>query len=307
MNSLADGPSDALAGALNATATSPAEAAEILAVLIQEAPQWAVIAGSLAPIVTTLLRLSPIPTVYSFYRRKSVGSLPLMPYTALLSDSLLWLCFGLLVTDVRIIVTHVFGLSLALTYSLAYAWTYSSSGDPSNLGILPGTLKQHASFNLTVLMTAICIIIFTPHSTARNIIGFGADMGSLFMYAGPLSAVRTVLREKNASSIALPFTIACLCNGFCWFAYGWFVLREIILWGPSIIGLILASIQLALICHFGNKEDLSRTYELRPIEPIKKVTSSEFGDSDEGEFDDIDDDMEQLLHSDDTVVTTDED
>lgn len=98
MNSLADGPSDALAGALNATATSPAEAAEILAVLIQEAPQWAVIAGSLAPIVTTLLRLSPIPTVYSFYRRKSVGSLPLMPYTALLSDSLLWLCFGKLKT-----------------------------------------------------------------------------------------------------------------------------------------------------------------------------------------------------------------
>lgn len=57
-------------------------------------PMWAVECGNLAPFATIFIRLAPIPTVYRFIKNKNVGTLPLLPYTALISDSSLWLCFG---------------------------------------------------------------------------------------------------------------------------------------------------------------------------------------------------------------------
>lgn len=62
--------------------------------LRDQAPVWAVICGDLAPVINICLRLSPIPTVIRFMYKGSTDSLPIMPYTALLSDSILWLFFG---------------------------------------------------------------------------------------------------------------------------------------------------------------------------------------------------------------------
>lgn len=294
--------------ALNSNLTHPAEsqqdAKEVIAVLIAEAPKWAIIAGSLAPIVTTLLRLSPVPTVISFCRKGSVGSLPLMPYTALLSDGLLWLFFGTLLHDSRLMITHIFGVSLALTYSICYAKTYTSCGRTDDLTILPGTLKQHAYFIFIISVISVIIMLTVSNHYAQKIIGLGADMGSLFMYAGPLAALRSVFREKNASSLPLPFTLACLMNGFCWFAYGWFVIKEILLWGPSIIGLGLASFQMALICWFGNKDisskeydpPLETEYELRKLGPSKSHDSDlDVRKGDDGDDGDDDHEIGKLL------------
>ena len=87
---------DSLATILNVTTTNNTivEGKEELIALISEAPKWAIICGSIAPIVTIILRLSPIPTVIKFWKNGTVGSLPLMPYTALLTDSIFWLGFG---------------------------------------------------------------------------------------------------------------------------------------------------------------------------------------------------------------------
>jgi len=73
---------------------SAEQAKEALEVLLANSPKWAVFCGNIAPIVTIILRLSPVPTVLKFVDRGSVGSLPLMPYTALLTDSILWLLYG---------------------------------------------------------------------------------------------------------------------------------------------------------------------------------------------------------------------
>lgn len=252
---------------------SSTETAELAQILL-DAPDWAVFCGNLAPVVNVCLRLSPIPTVYRFYTKGTVGSMPLMPYTALLSDSILWLFFGLLTLDTRIIVTHTCGSSIAVCYAIAYARTYSRTGKASDLTILPGTLKQHGCFVLLVTSFSFIVTVFVPRPHSDNIIGFGADMGSLFMYAGPLSAVRAVLREKDSSSLPLPYTTACLLNGFTWAVYGWFVVKEVVLWAPSLVGLVLASIQLFLIVSYrkGSGRDGGSAFELvgRPQSVVKK-------------------------------------
>ena len=211
------------------------------------------------------------------------------------------------VEDMKILFTHILGVLFTLTYSFFYATTYRKSGDLSDLTILPGTLGQHGIFILSILCISLLIIITFPHYYARQTIGFAADFGSIFMYSGPMAAVRAVLREKNAASLPLPFTIMCFLNGFCWFVYGWFVLRDVILWGPSIIGVFLSTTQLFLICYFGSRDEVPSTEEAEHIETVDlKDTEEEYGEANEVSEDDIDyddyeddsgDDREKLISS----------
>jgi len=62
--------------------------------IIKLVPHWAVVCADIAPLVTTVFRLSPMPTVIKFVRRGTVDTLPLMPYTAVICNSTQWLLFG---------------------------------------------------------------------------------------------------------------------------------------------------------------------------------------------------------------------
>ena len=199
---------------------------------------------------------------------------------------------GLLAEDFRIIVTHICGTFLALSYSLAYGRVFSLGNKDEK----DKRLTNHAMFACSLVLFAAGVMFTMPQNVAREIIGFGADMGSLFMYAGPLAALTAVIKEKSAASLPAPFTLCCLMNGFCWFAYGWFVLKEILLWGPSLIGLLLASFQLFLICFYGNKVKTAKSIELHIRGTREKKTLSDCDSEDN--FDDLDndDDDDDLAH-----------
>ena len=49
-------------------------------------PTWLAIVGVLAPISSILLSLSPLPTVLDIIKKKSVGDLPLLPYSSIISN-----------------------------------------------------------------------------------------------------------------------------------------------------------------------------------------------------------------------------
>lgn len=309
---------------INATTPSP-ELDEIR----QNAPTWAVIVGDFAPIINICLRLSPIPTVIRFVAKRTTGSLPLMPYTALLSDSLLWLFYGVLTNDVLLIVTHACNSALASVYTAAYSFVHNRSApDPPDLTVLPGRLRHHLSFvGLVVAGSAAVTLLHSSQKRAEEVLGLCADLGSLSMYASPLTALRAVLREQDASSVPLPYTTACLLNGFSWFVYGWVVADEIVIWAPSAVGLLLASAQLALILRYGQKGANTRDqepttgggFELKRMVDgeKKKKTKRRTGDDDDGDaredfhrdadsanggsYDD-DDDVESWLDDDDSCL-----
>ena len=53
---------------------------------IDAVPTWLAIAGVLAPLSSILLSLSPLPTVLDIIKKKSVGDLPLLPYTSIIAN-----------------------------------------------------------------------------------------------------------------------------------------------------------------------------------------------------------------------------
>ena len=49
-------------------------------------PGWVAVAGISAPILSVILSISPLPTVLSIIKKKSVGDLPLLPYSSLVAN-----------------------------------------------------------------------------------------------------------------------------------------------------------------------------------------------------------------------------
>mmetsp|Transcript_7998 Transcript_7998/g.17383 ORF Transcript_7998/g.17383 Transcript_7998/m.17383 type:complete len:375 (-) Transcript_7998:496-1620(-) len=220
-----------------------------------DAPLWALWCGNLAALATTCIRLSPIPTVRDFIKKRHTGSLPIVPYTALLADSLCWLTFGLMTEDARIVITHIFGTTLSALYALAYARTWIRSGRPQDSAIIGfGTLEQHGMAVICIVLFCFFVPIVFPAESARKIVALAAVSGSLAMYAGPLAAVQNVLKEKDASSIPIPYATCCMVNAFFWIIYGWVVVDEPALWAPSMVGFVFSSIQFGLIFKYGQKK-----------------------------------------------------
>jgi len=255
--------------------------------IIKLVPHWAVVCADIAPLVTTVFRLSPMPTVIKFVRRGTVDTLPLMPYTAVICNSTQWLLFGILLSDQNIILPHMFGIVMTLIYSLIYMRIYNKSGNRKDLSILPGKVSHHIFLILINVFVSLAIVASFTHEYSKQVIGIIANFGSIFMYTGPLTALKRVVREKNAAPIPLPFTFMGFMNGLCWFAYGWYIGEEFFIWGPALIGLVLTTIQLSLILFYGSKDNRNETIEL------KKMTVEEY--EDEPENDSLLSDVENLL------------
>ena len=173
-----------------------------------------------------------------------VRNLPLLPYSTMIINSLLWSSYGLLQKDPRIWSCNGLGLFLGIGYFYTFAQYAKAATN------LPGTVLQHQQ--LCVVSAVLTLFLWSQSAVAT--IGHIGLVFNILLFASPLAALRVVLETRSARSIPLPFTIACIVN-----CYLWFVNPDPNIYTPNGIGLLLSLIQLALKLYFGDgkmpKED----------------------------------------------------
>lgn len=81
----------------------------------------------------------------------------------------------------------------------------------------------------------------------KEIVGILVNINLLFFYAAPLQTIQTVIREKTSDSIHAPTMVLNCTNAGFWGAYG-IATRNVVIYGPNGIGLLLGLIQAALCC-----------------------------------------------------------
>ena len=59
-------------------------------------PAWVSFCSQAAPVVASVVFLAPLPTIQNIVKEKSVGSLPLLPYSSMVVNSFLWAAYGAL-------------------------------------------------------------------------------------------------------------------------------------------------------------------------------------------------------------------
>jgi solute carrier family 50 protein (sugar transporter) len=220
---------------------SPAAAAAAAAAAV---PLWVQWCGTMAPFASVLVCMSPIPTIQRINRERKVGSLPLLPYSTMIINSMLWFAYGLLKKEIKIYSCNGTGLILGVVYFVHYI-----KFSPAASSTLPGSVQQHVQAILITLIFTV-FSMMTPSTDPGWLIGKVGMVFCVGLFASPLSVVRVVIVSRSAKSIPLPFTLACLVNCFLWTTFGWFQANDANIYVPNFLGLCLSVIQLALKVKF---------------------------------------------------------
>ena len=87
------------------------------------------------------------------------------------------------------------------------------------------------------------------------LIGIIGDILSILLMASPLSTLSKVINEKSTKSMPFYTSLSSWLNGLSWTLYGVIVAKDIMLYIPSSIGFLLATIQLILYVIYGFDKD----------------------------------------------------
>ena len=207
--------------------------------------------SDLAPFASIALKLSPMPTIQKVRKEGTTGGLPLLPYSAMATMTFVLVCYGLLIQDKKIIMTHGVGHLISLFYCLSF---YDNVDKKANN--LPGTVGVHARTGLGIAAATIATI-FILGQKAAPIVGMTTVLLSCIMYTGPLAALRAAIESKSAKNIPLPYAVASTVNALAWFVYGFFRINDFMVWAPCAIGVASATAQIVVNALYGNGPDAS--------------------------------------------------
>ncbi|GAX24407.1 solute carrier family 50 [Fistulifera solaris] len=202
--------------------------------------------AQIAPMASIFVIASPFPTVQKIIRDRTVGQMPLLPYSSMLASCFLWSVYGFLKAEPSVWGPNLFGVFASLYYSMQFA-KYSPKSAPS----LPGSLKRHAQVVSTIVCATLALA-FSGLKKSTEIIGYACVVLCLALFGSPLATAASVIRTKSAKSIALPFTIASCVNCFAWTVTGLFKMNDPNVWVTNALGLTFALLQVALKLVYGD-------------------------------------------------------
>ncbi|KAL7434579.1 hypothetical protein ACHAXH_009203 [Discostella pseudostelligera] len=221
--------------------------------------------GIMSPFGSVLLSLAPLPTMRQIARDKTVGKLPLLPYSTMITNSSLWLMYGLLENLMGVARCSVVGVTMGAYY--IFVFVQHCSADASNL---PGTVLQHVQGAGAIILINLCLAVSGVRH-ASEIIGKEGVIICIILFASPLSTMRNVIATKSADSIPLPFTLACLVNCTAWFVAGYWNMKDFNIYFPNMLGIVSAAAQVVLKCMF-RKQARDAKVETRPKIELPTLT-----------------------------------
>jgi len=223
----------------------------------ESSPSFVKICGVLAPFTSIAVCLAPIPTINKIVRDRSVGSLPLLPYSSMFVNGFVWVVYGMLIHAPNVWLSNAVGMTLGLYYSRVFK-LYC----PQNARDLPGTISQHMQAASIMIVFTSLISMILPTKKASPIIGLEGVIICIILFASPLSALRKVVETKSSKSIPLPFTMAVLVNCICWIVYGTMDLKDPNIYAPNSLGLLFSLAQLLLKMIYRNDAGVDEQKEM---------------------------------------------
>ena len=171
----------------------------------------------------------------------TVGQMPMLPYSAMASQGIVWTAYGLLLHNPAVWTPNLCAAGLGVYYMCIYGRHWHN----------PGHLLMSHVFKVVSTLGFSALAYGLPQGIALNLLGITGNMMTLFMFGGPLAAIHTVVREKSTRALNLGFTCIVNLNCVLWFFYAYFMLNDPYIYLQDGLGILLATIQLALFARYG--------------------------------------------------------
>ncbi|EMS46194.1 Bidirectional sugar transporter SWEET15 [Triticum urartu] len=219
-----------------------------MAFLNMEQHTWAFTFGILGNIISLMVFLSPLPTFYRVYRKKSTEGFQSTPYLVTLFSCLLWMYYAFLKSGSELLLTiNAVGCvieSLYIAMYLVYA--------PKSARLL--TAKLFIGLDVGLFGLIALVTMLASHGPLRvQVVGWICVAVALGVFAAPLSIIRLVIRTKSVEFMPFSLSFFLVLSAVIWFAYG-ALKKDIFVAMPNVLGFLFGVAQMALYMAYRNKK-----------------------------------------------------
>jgi solute carrier family 50 protein (sugar transporter) len=187
------------------------------------------------PMFFLSLQGSSVMTAKGIYKNRSSGDLSPLPFISLFTNSFIWSLYGFLKMDPTVLIPNGCGVFSSLYCILAFH---------KNAIIKP---KKLYVGSIMIVLGALLLALFNK----VRFIGILGCILSVLLSASPLAVLQTVIRDKSTKSLPFVTSFVIWLNSISWLLYGVLVAHDILIYGPNILGFVLASIQMTLFGMYG--------------------------------------------------------
>ncbi|XP_004235326.1 bidirectional sugar transporter N3 [Solanum lycopersicum] len=226
--------------------------------------------GVLGNIISFIVFLSPIPTFYSIYKKKSTEGYQSIPYVVALFSSMLWIYYALLKSNMPLLITiNSFGMFIETIYVGFYLFYAPKKARVHTIKML--MLSVVGGFGAIVLVTE-----FLFKGVVRGqIVGWICLIFSLCVFVAPLGIVRQVIKTKSVEYMPLLLSVFLTLSAVMWFFYG-LLLKDINIAAPNVLGFIFGILQIILYAIYSKKEkSIIKEQKLPEIQKTEVIVKDE--------------------------------
>ncbi|CAL9078644.1 unnamed protein product, partial [Musa textilis] len=204
--------------------------------------------GILGNIISFMVFLSPIPTFYRIYRKKSTEGFQSVPYVVALSSCMLLIYYALVKTNAILLITiNSFGCFIETAYITIYLIYATKKARVFCIQIF--VLLNVVAFAAIVLLTRLA---FTGPDRV-TVVGWICVGFSLCVFAAPLSIIRLVIRTKSVEFMPFYLSFFLTLNAIAWFGYGFFT-KDLYVELPNVLGFVFGVAQMVVYILYKNKK-----------------------------------------------------
>ncbi|XP_057804863.1 bidirectional sugar transporter SWEET13-like [Salvia miltiorrhiza] len=218
--------------------------------------EWALAFGLLGNILSFMVFLSPIPTFYTIYKKKTSEGYQSIPYVVALFSAMLWIFYAFLKSNATLIITiNAFGCFIETIYVCFYLF-YA----PKKLRVQ--TLKMIAlliicGFGFIVVST----IFLVKPSRRAMVVGWICLIFSLCVFVAPLCILRKVIQTKSVEYMPFLLSLFLTLSAVMWFFYG-LLIKDFNVAAPNVLGFSFGLVQMALYVKYKNAGKMSSKQKL---------------------------------------------
>jgi len=193
-----------------------------------------------------LFNFAPMTAMKTIMAEGSTGQAPMLPYSAMLAQGVIWGMYGLLLHNPAIWVPNIPTILLGVAYTAIF-W----NNCPKDADSLPSTKPMHLAGIAASVAVSGGLALALPAAQAASVLGILGVVASIVTFAGPLTALKGVMETKNTATLNFELAVATVINCALWLYYGTVMLSDPCIWFPNVLGLASGGAQLALFARYG--------------------------------------------------------
>lgn len=195
-----------------------------------------ILLSALSPTIFIILQGSFVKSAIDLRRDHNQRGISVIPYLTLLTNCFIWTLYAIMRHDNPLLVANLVGVFVGVGCTWVY-YTFS--------------MEQAPSWNFVVALCLMFIGFLLAVSGRTKDEGTMAMILSICIYGAPLVTLNRVIEEKSTQSMPFLISLGNFVSSVCWTLYGLIVTHDVKIVVPSIIGAVLASLQMFMFVLYG--------------------------------------------------------